>query len=217
MRVTTVWLPGGEVHLETRCDATDSPNLRTLAYTAAVCTSAEPACQPSGSAIGDPTELRAARAGPHRRGAPRSARSRHWSTGGVPLRPPTCATCPRSILKAAEPLPCRPRAQPKPCCRVARTSPRPAAATTTSPSFSQDLPGRVVDQYAAQGLRKLAIVRRRLDDDTVIGPPPSIPRMGCACSGWSRCSTRPAPRSSTRSPRHTAPGLASTWSPGTAG
>ena len=49
MRVTTVWLPDGEVHLETRGNATDSPNLRTLVHTAAVCTSAEPTCQPLGS------------------------------------------------------------------------------------------------------------------------------------------------------------------------
>jgi len=57
MRVTTVWLPGGEVDLEKGADAINSPEMRTLAYTAAVCTSAELASQPSGSATGDPTEL----------------------------------------------------------------------------------------------------------------------------------------------------------------
>ena len=41
MRMTKVWLPGGEVDLESGADSFDSPEIRTLASTAAVCTSAE--------------------------------------------------------------------------------------------------------------------------------------------------------------------------------
>ena len=73
----------------------------------------------------------------------------------------------------------------------------------------------LIDDYAAQGLRMLAIARRRLDGDAVTGSPAPTSRTGCVCSGWSRCSTLPGCRSSTRSPRRTAPGSASTWSPGT--
>jgi hypothetical protein len=57
MRVTRVWLPGGEVDLEADADLTASPELRTLAYTAAVCTSADLGADRSGPSIGDPTEL----------------------------------------------------------------------------------------------------------------------------------------------------------------
>jgi magnesium-transporting ATPase (P-type) len=45
MRVTKVWLPGGEVDLESGSDAAGSPELHVLAYTAAVCISAEPASE----------------------------------------------------------------------------------------------------------------------------------------------------------------------------
>ena len=57
MRVTKVWLPGGEVDFESGSAAVGSPELRVLAYAAAVCTSAELASQPLGAARGDPTEL----------------------------------------------------------------------------------------------------------------------------------------------------------------
>ena len=57
MAVTKVWLPGGEVDIERRGEGIASPELRTLVYTAALCTSAELACPPSVSASGDPTEL----------------------------------------------------------------------------------------------------------------------------------------------------------------
>ena len=181
MRVTTVWLSGGEVHLENRCDdnrfaqPTDRDvhrggvhQRRTGLPTLVV-------------GDRDPTEL-ARSSWPAPSGRPSIRTIATLVHGRCSTSTPTGAACPRSILNATVPLPCRPRAQPKPCCRVARTSPRPAAATTTSRPPSLDPPCRVDRPVRPQGLRTLAIVRRRLDDDTVIGPPPSIPRMGRACS-----------------------------------
>ena len=131
MRVTMVWLPGGEVDLENAADAVDSREMRTLAYTAAVCTSAELAAEPWGSATGDPTEL---------------ALLELARTVGVPLirtiatpvdgqcstSTLTCAACPRSMPKATEPSRCIPRAHRKQCCRGAPPSPRSVAGYATS-------------------------------------------------------------------------------------
>jgi magnesium-transporting ATPase (P-type) len=56
MQVTSVWLPDGEIDFEHNVQAPATSELSTLAYTAAVCTSAELATATT-SAIGDPTEL----------------------------------------------------------------------------------------------------------------------------------------------------------------
>ena len=168
MRVTTVWLPAGEVDLDTVTGTTSSRELRMLAYTAAVCTSATLASETSATATGDPTELAllelAATAGepvaPHDREAGRRttfhfvAHLRRMTTidtegdGTVAVH---TKGAPETVL---------------PCC----------TAITESGGGRHDLTDldrtrltAVIDGYATQGLRMLAIARRELSDDFVVG------------------------------------------------
>ncbi|CAN5390406.1 cation-transporting P-type ATPase [soil metagenome] len=169
MQVTTVWLPGGEVDLEHRGDPIESPELRTLAYTAAVCTSAELACPPSRSASGDPTEL---------------ALLELARTAGVPLDPNdrdagrravfhfdphllrmstvdveddgTVAVHTKGAPETVVPL----------CTMIAEDGGRHRDLTESDRTRLAGL----VDHYAAEGLRVLAIARSPLHDHAGIIP-----------------------------------------------
>ncbi|SPM34373.1 Magnesium-transporting ATPase (P-type) [Mycobacterium rhizamassiliense] len=169
MRVTKVWLPGGEIDLENGSDAAGSAELRVLTYTAAVCTSAELASQPLGPTTGDPTELallEVARSlgvplNPHDRDAGRRAvfhfdpHLRRMSTVDIE-GDRTVAVHTKGAPETV--LPC--------CSGIAGIDGGQRELTDADRSRLSGL----IDEYAAQGLRMLAIARRRLDDDTVIGP-----------------------------------------------
>jgi calcium-translocating P-type ATPase len=169
MRVTKVWLPGGEVDLDNGPAAVESAELHVLAYTAAVCTSAELASQPLGPATGDPTELallEVARSlgvplDPHDRDAGRRAmfhfdpHLRRMSTVDVE-GDGTVAVHTKGAPETV--LPC--------CSGIAETGGGESELTDADRARLSGL----IDSYSAQGLRMLAIARRRLDDDTVIGP-----------------------------------------------
>jgi magnesium-transporting ATPase (P-type) len=168
MRVTKVWLPGGEVDLENGADAIGSIGLRVLAYTAAVCTSAELASEPLRPAAGDPTELallELARAvgvslDPHDRDAGRRAvfhfdpHLRRMSTVDVE-DDGTVAVHTKGAPEAV--LPC--------CTGIAEIGGGGSELT----DFDRTHLTELIDRYAAQGLRMLAIARRPLDGGTVTG------------------------------------------------
>jgi magnesium-transporting ATPase (P-type) len=59
---------------------------------------------------------------------------------------------------------------------------------------SRDQRSRAVTGYAGQGLRVLAVARRVLPTGSPRRPGATLPSRTCACSGWSRCWIRPAPR-----------------------
>ena len=169
MRATKVWLPGGEVDLETGSDAAGFPELRVLASTAAACTSAELASQPLGTATGDPTELAllelARTVGvsldPHDRDGGRRAifhfdphllRMSTVDVEGDGTVAVHTKGAPETVL---------------PCCTgIAEIGGAQRELTDLDRSHLTEL----IDHYAAQGLRMLAIARRRLGDDAVIGP-----------------------------------------------
>ncbi|WP_308214838.1 cation-translocating P-type ATPase [Mycolicibacter minnesotensis] len=169
MRVTKIWLPGGEVEFENCSPAAQSPELRVLAYSAAVCTTAELASQPLGSATGDPTELALLEA----------ARS-----VGVPLTPPARDAGRRAVFhfdphlrrmstvdaEGDGTLAVHTKGAPEtvlPCCTdIAGIG----GGQNELTDLDRTRLTALIDSYAAQGLRILAIARRRLDDDTVIGP-----------------------------------------------
>jgi calcium-translocating P-type ATPase len=169
MRVTKVWLPAGEVDFGSGSAAVGSAELRVLAYTAAVCTSAELASQPVGAATGDPTEL---------------ALLELARTVGVPLDPHDRDGGRRATfhfdshlrrmstvdVEGDETVAVHTKGAPEtvlPCCTgIAEIGGGQRELTDADRTRLNKL----IDDYAAQGLRMLAIARRQLDDDAVIGP-----------------------------------------------
>ena len=93
---------------------------------------------------------------------------------------------------------------------------RPPTTTGRSTDADRDAGARRARALRAQGLRVLAVARRRLPDGA---EPPDAPRgrraRARACSASSRCSTRRGPRSPTPSPAATRPASASSSSPAT--
>jgi len=143
--------------------------LRVLASTAAACTSAELASQPLGTATGDPTELAllelARTVGvsldPHDRDGGRRAifhfdphllRMSTVDVEGDGTVAVHTKGAPETVL---------------PCCTgIAEIGGAQRELTDLDRTHLTGL----IDHYAAQGLRMLAIARRRLGDDAVIGP-----------------------------------------------
>jgi calcium-translocating P-type ATPase len=168
MRVTTVWLPGGEVDLEKGSDAAGSPELRVLAYTAAVCTSAELASQPSGSSSGDPTEL---------------ALLELARTVGVPLDPHDRDAGRRAVFhfdphllrmstvdaEGDGNIAVHTKGAPETVLPWCTTITEVGGGHRDLTDLDRTRLAGLIEHYAAQGLRILAIARRRLDGDTVIG------------------------------------------------
>jgi calcium-translocating P-type ATPase len=168
MRVTKVWLPGGEVDLETPSETAESSELRVLAYTAAVCTSAELAADPVRPATGDPTELAlldlvrtmGVPLDPHDRDGGRRAtfhfdpHLRRMSTVDVE-GDGTVAVHTKGAPETV--LPC--------CTTIAEIG----GGQSELADADRTRLTALIDQYAAQGLRILAIARRRVDDGTATG------------------------------------------------
>ncbi len=168
MRVTKVWLPGGEVDLESGADTFDSPEMRTLAYTAAVCTSAELASAATASAAGDPTEL---------------ALLELARTVGVPPDPHARDAGRRAVFHFDPHLLRMSTVDVEGDATVAvHTKGAPETVLPWCTAIGGGAGGRreltdrdrarlaeLIDQYAAQGLRILAIARRRVDGDAVSG------------------------------------------------
>ena len=86
-----------------------------------------------------------------------------------------------------------------------------AASTTTGRSTESDRREvlAVLERYASQGLRVLAVARRRLPDGAEPLLDARMPSASSACSAWWRCSTRRVPRSPMQSPAAMQPGFAS--------
>jgi calcium-translocating P-type ATPase len=168
MRVTKVWLPGGEVNLESGADTIDSPEMRALAYTSAVCTSAELASAASASATGDPTEL---------------ALLELARTVGVPLDPHARDAGRRAVFNFDSHLLRMSTVDVEGDATVAvHTKGAPETVLPWCTTITDAVGGLrdltdldrtrlagLIDKYAAQGLRILAIARRRIDGDDVIG------------------------------------------------
>ncbi|MFI5783104.1 cation-translocating P-type ATPase [Nocardia sp. NPDC051570] len=163
MRVTKVWLPSGEVDLENITSTTGSRELRALAYTAAVCTSAALASATSPTATGDPTEL---------------ALLELDATVGEPLDPHDRAVGRRAMFHFAAhlrrmstvdvegdgTLAVHTKGAPEtvlPCCL---TIAEIGGGQHTLTDLDRTHLTALIDGYATQGLRMLAIARRRLDD-----------------------------------------------------
>jgi len=157
MLVTEVWLPGGTVAAVADLD---DPRARLLAMTAAACTTAVPPSPDLPAGSGDPTELAfldlAARLGVARDAAQRGG-ARHAVFPFVPRlqRMSTLDDEPRGLTlhtKGAleSVLPC--------CTRLLTDQARNVRLT---PEWHRTL-GEAVDEYAARGLRVLAVARRDL-------------------------------------------------------
>jgi len=153
MRVTQVWLPGAEIDLEHGAPFETIPGLRTLAATAAACTSAE-------VGTGDPTELAlldlAAMSG-----VPAAPAARHAGRRGLYRFDPRLRRM-STVDVDGDSLAVHTKGAPEtvlPCCtRVADDGGvRPLTAADRVRIAA------VVDGYARQGLRLLAIARRSID------------------------------------------------------
>jgi calcium-translocating P-type ATPase len=167
MRVTRVWLPDGEVEFEQAEHQPATPALSALAYSAAVCTSAELATATT-SAIGDPTELALL----------------EWARQtGVPLEPVDREAARRAVFHFDPRLKRMSTVDVEPDGTVAVHT--KGAPETVLPCCTSILDARhgqrdltdadratlteVINHNAARGLRLLAIARRPLDGDTQLG------------------------------------------------
>jgi magnesium-transporting ATPase (P-type) len=164
MRVTKIWLPGGEVDLEKSSPTIDSAELRAIAYTAAVCNGAELASESSAAASGDPTELALLELASalhvpvdkHNRDASRRAlfhfdpHVRRMSTIDVEADR-TVAVHTKGAPETLLPL----------CISIADVGTAQHDLTV----LERARLAKLVGQYAAQGLRVLAIARRPVDGD----------------------------------------------------
>jgi calcium-translocating P-type ATPase len=166
MQVTKVWLPSGEVDIDNGSEAVDSAELRTLASAAAACTTAELAAEHSAPASGDPTELALLELArtlkvavdPHDRDAGRKAlfpfdsHLLRMSTIDVDADG-AVAVHTKGAPEAVLPL----------CATIADVDGGHPFTVADRTRVTE-----LIDRYAAQGLRMLAIARRRLNGDAVI-------------------------------------------------
>lgn len=158
MRVTSVWTPDGAT-------GTPAAATRLLAYTAAVCTSAEPSVDPDETGTGDPTEL---------------ALLAYAATVGASVEPGdrdaarklTCHFDPH--LKRMSTVDVEPDGTVAVHTKGAPETVLPCCATIAAGEGEHELDQadrdrltEVVDGYAAKGLRLLAIARQV----TPAGPP----------------------------------------------
>lgn len=168
MRVTRVWLPASEVDLEADTQPGGSPELRTLAYTAAVCTSAELAPESSRPATGDPTELALLELA-RSVGAPLDPQDREAARRVMFHFDPHIKRMSTVDVEGDGTVAVHTKGAPEtvlPCCTaIAETGGGQRDLTVADRSRLAGL----VDGYAAQGLRLLGITRRRIDEDTRAG------------------------------------------------
>jgi calcium-translocating P-type ATPase len=168
MRVTKVWLPGGEVDLESGADAIDSPEMRTLAYTSAVCTSAELASAATASAIGDPTELALLELA-RTVGAPLEPHARDAGRRAVFHFDPHLLRMSTIDVEGDATVALHTKGAPETVLPWCTTITEAAGGQRELTDLDRSRLAKLIDQYATQGLRILAIARRRIDGDHVIG------------------------------------------------
>jgi calcium-translocating P-type ATPase len=167
MQVTRVWLPGGEVDLEAQAHPVVSPQLRMLAYTAAVCTRAELSPEPGRPATGDPTEL---------------ALLELARTVGADLNPQDREAGRRALfhfdphLRRMSTVDVEGDGTVAVHTKGAPETVLPACSSITEAGGQRDLTvadrtrlAGLVDGYAGQGLRVLAIARGGIDQDAPVG------------------------------------------------
>jgi calcium-translocating P-type ATPase len=150
MRVTRVWLPEGEADLEDLADPAVSPQLRALAAAGAACTSAELGDPP----IGDPTELALLELA-RTVGAPLAPADREANRRAMFHFDPHLKRMSTVDRECDGTLAVHTKGAPEtvlPCC----TS---VGGRTLTDTDRTEL-ATIVDRYAAQGLRLLAIARR---------------------------------------------------------
>ena len=166
MQVTKVWLPSGEVDVDNGPLAVDSADLRTLASAAAACTTAELATEQSGPASGDPTELallELARTlkvavAPGDRDADRKAL---FTFDSHLLRMSTIdADADGAVAVHTKGAP----ETVLPLCVTIAGGDQPFTVADRARLTV------LIDRYAAQGLRMLAIARRQLDGSAAVSP-----------------------------------------------
>jgi len=233
MRVTAVWTPDREVRLGTGSPAGspvpapgspapgspiavaagDLQLLGPLAVTAAACSNAD-LQDGAGAAAGDPTELAllrlAAGCGQDVSLAPRQAGRRQLFRFDPRLKLMT------TVDEDGGGLVIHTKGAPEEV--LARTATvRRGAEEVAITGADRSTVARVMTDYARGGLRVLALAARRLPPGAAVPGQRPRPSTICACSGWSRCWTRPGPRFRRRSPRCTGPASGSTWSPATTG
>ena len=169
MRVTKVWLPGGEVDFENGSPAVGSPELCMLAYAAAVCTSAELASEPAAASDGRSDRTRLAGARPHRRVSPCDPHDRDGGRRATFHFDPHLRRMSTVDVEGDGTIAAHTKGAPEtvlPCCTgIAEIDGGQRELTDLDRTHLTEL----IDHYAAQGLRMLAIARRRLDADAVIG------------------------------------------------
>jgi calcium-translocating P-type ATPase len=168
MRVTKVWLPGGEVDLESGADTIDSPEMRTLAYTSAVCTSAELASAATPSATGDPTELALLELA-RTVGAPLDPHARDAGRRAVFHFDPHLLRMSTVDVEGGATVAVHTKGAPETVLPWCTTITEAAGGPRDLTDLDRSRLAGLIDQYATQGLRILAIARRRIDGDDVIG------------------------------------------------
>jgi calcium-translocating P-type ATPase len=179
MQVTKVWLPSGEFDVDNSSQAVDSADLRALASAAAACTTAELATEQSGPASGDPTELallELARTlkvavAPGDRNADRKAL---FNFDSHLLRMSTIdADADGTVAVHTKGAP----ETVLPLCVTIADGDHPFTVADRARLTV------LIDRYAAQGLRMLAIASRRLDGPTAICPTRADAEVGLCLLG----------------------------------
>ncbi len=166
MQVTKVWLPSGEVDVDNGSQAVASADLSTLVSAAAACTTAELATEQSGPASGDPTELALldlarilkVAVAPGDRDADRKAL---FTFDSHLLRMSTIdADADGTVVVHTKGAP----ETVLPLCVTIADGDHPFTVADRARLTV------LIDRYAAEGLRMLAIARRRLDGPTAVCP-----------------------------------------------
>lgn len=168
MRVTTVWLPGGEIDLENGGAPTASPELRALAYTAAVCTTAELASQPSGSTTGDPTELALLELA-RTVGVALDLHDRDTARRAVFHFDPHLRRMSTVDVEHDGHVAVHTKGAPETVLPWCTTIAEVGGGHRDLTDLDRTRLSGLIDHFAAQGLRILAIARRRVDGDAVAG------------------------------------------------
>jgi calcium-translocating P-type ATPase len=165
MQVTRLWLPGMELDCGERPEATDQ-RVRLLVATAAACTtaSAPTVKQPGGS--GDPTELALLRLAAGYGVVERGARRRLFAFDPQLKRMTTLDEEPAGAREPSRPVTAvHTKGAPEsvlPCCSEWLDA---GGATCRLDETASQRIGQAIDEYAAAGLRVLAVARRVLDPD----------------------------------------------------
>ncbi|HEY3609398.1 MAG TPA: cation-transporting P-type ATPase [Pseudonocardiaceae bacterium] len=158
MQVTKVWLPDGESDLEHDAPTVVTASLRMLAAAAAACTNAEPATGSGHAATGDPTELALLELAAHA-GVPVDPAARRAGRIGVYRFDPRLRRMSTVDVDTTGGATLHTKGAPEtvlPICTHIADETGMRRLTDTD----RDRLAKLVDGYARQGLRLLAIARR---------------------------------------------------------